>query len=86
MLNRNLIITFFGDAVAPIVPDNQENEKLCTCPGCPTYLSSHFKGNVYCARGKASEKVSATGCNCPSCPVATKYGLDLTYYCVSGKS
>ncbi len=86
MLIRIYVVNFSGDTMAPIVPDNEENAKLCTCPSCPTYVSSHFNGNVFCARGKATEKVSATGCNCPSCPVTKNYGLNQTYYCVSGKS
>jgi hypothetical protein len=68
------------------VPDNEENVKLCACPICPTYTASNFTSNIFCARGKASEKVIASGCDCPKCPVAKKYGLKQTYYCTKGKA
>jgi len=58
------------------VPDNEENAKLCICPICPTYTASNLSSNVFCAKGKASEKATASGCDCPECPVAKKYGLN----------
>ncbi len=68
------------------VPDNEENAKLCLCPTCPTYKKSNLTNNVFCARGKAKEKVTAAGCLCPNCPVFKKYSLDQMYYCTKGKS
>ncbi len=79
--NVFLVITL-GNAV----PDNEENEKLCLCPGCPTYKKSNFSSNVFCAKGKAKEKVNAVSCLCPNCPVFKKYALDQMYYCIKGKS
>ncbi len=72
--------------MGPMVPDNEENSKLCLCPGCPTYKKSNLSSNVFCARGKAKEKVTAAGCLCPGCPVFKKYGLTQMYYCMKGKS
>ncbi len=67
-------------------PDDEENAKLCLCPTCPTYKKSNLTGNVFCARGKAEEKVKAAGCLCPNCAVFKKYSLDQMYYCVKGES
>lgn len=69
-----------------LVDDNTENEKLCTCPTCPTFVKSQFKSNVFCARGKDVVKGKAAGCICPDCPVFKNYGLSQTYFCVVGKS
>lgn len=69
-----------------LVPDIDENAKLCIGPGCPTYKASIFSNNVFCAREKAKEKAKIVGCLCPDCPVFKKYALDQMYYCVQGKS
>jgi len=68
------------------VPDNDENAKLCLCTGCPTYKKSNLGNNLFCARGKAQEKVSVGSCICPECPIFKKYGLKQMYYCSQGKS
>ncbi len=68
------------------VADNEENAKLCLCPTCPTYKKSNLTNNVFCARGKAKEKVTQAGCLCPGCAVFKKYSLDQMYYCIKGKS
>jgi len=82
-LNLNFIlVNFLGN----VVLDNEENVKLCLCPGCPTYKKSNFKSNVFCARGKAKEKVAISGCVCAGCSVFKNYSLDQMYYCVQGKS
>ncbi len=69
-----------------LVPDNEENVKLCLCPTCPTFTQSNLSNTVFCARGKAKETVKAVGCLCPNCAVFAKYTLDQMYYCVHGKS
>jgi hypothetical protein len=69
-----------------MVPDNEENAKLCLCPGCPTYKKSNLSSSVFCAKGKAKQKVLVDGCICPNCGVFNKYSLDQMYYCVKGKS
>ena len=69
-----------------LVPDIDENAKLCVCPGCPTYKQSNLSNNVFCARGKANQPAKAVGCLCPDCPVFKKYALGQMYYCVLGKS
>jgi Protein of unknown function (DUF2769) len=68
------------------VPDNEENVKLCLCPVCPTYKNSNLTGTLFCAKGKAKEKVKSVSCNCPTCPVFAKYGLKQNYYCIKGKA
>jgi hypothetical protein len=77
-----VLVKVLGNAVL----DNEENAKLCLCPGCPTYKKSNLSNNVFCARGKAIEKVKVASCLCPNCPVFKKYTLDQMYYCVKGKS
>jgi hypothetical protein len=72
-----VLVKFLGNAV----PDNQENAKLCLCPTCPTYKKSKLSSNVFCAKGKAKEKVQAVNCLCPNCAVYKKYSLDQMYYC-----
>jgi len=69
----------------PVV-DNEENAKLCMCPTCPTYQKSNLSGNVFCARGKAQEKIKVANCICPNCSVFKNYSLDQMYYCAKGKS
>ncbi|MBE3116308.1 DUF2769 domain-containing protein [Candidatus Bathyarchaeota archaeon] len=69
-----------------LVPDSQENTKLCLCPGCPTFKKSNLSNNVFCARGKAAEKATTAGCMCPGCPVYKTYNLSQMYYCTKGKS
>ncbi len=69
------------------VPDNEENVKACVCPECPTYKASNLTDTLFCARGKAKERVTkAVSCPCPTCPVAVNYGLEQTYYCIIGKA
>jgi hypothetical protein len=68
------------------VPDNEQNNQLCLCPSCPTYQKSGLTNNVFCARGKAKEKVIAVSCPCPNCPVYKQYSLNQLYYCLQGKS
>ncbi len=68
------------------VLDNEKNAQLCLCPGCPTYKKSNLTNNVFCARGKAKEKVVSVDCLCPNCPVYKQYNLDQMYYCMQGKS
>jgi hypothetical protein len=68
------------------VPDIEENVKLCMCPGCPTYKGSNLTGSLFCAKGKAKEKVKSASCNCPECLVFAKYGLNQMYYCIKGKA
>ncbi|HSQ48366.1 MAG TPA: DUF2769 domain-containing protein [Candidatus Deferrimicrobiaceae bacterium] len=68
------------------VLDNEENDKLCLCPGCPTYKKSSLSSTVFCARGKAIEKASQAGCICPNCLIFKKFSLDQMYYCIQGKS
>ncbi len=68
------------------VIDNEENLKLCLCPDCPTYQSSNLTGILFCAKGKAKEKVKSVSCNCPTCSVFTKYRLMQMYYCIKGKA
>jgi hypothetical protein len=68
------------------VPGNEENAKLCSCSTCPTYKKSNLTDTVFCARGKAKEKVTSAGCLCPNCPAFKKYSLDQMYYCIKGKS
>jgi methylamine---glutamate N-methyltransferase subunit C len=68
------------------VPDIEENGKLCLCPDCPTYEGSNLTGSLFCARGKAKEKVRIVSCKCPECPVFAKYDLKQMYYCIKGKS
>src|SRR5665647_3578002 len=70
-----VLVKFLGNAVI----DNEENAKLCLCPTCPTYKKSNLSSNVFCARGKASEKVKVASCLCPNCPVYKKYSLCLLY-------
>lgn len=53
-----VLVNFLGNAVT----NNEENAKLCICPTCPTYKKSNLTGNVFCARGKAKEKVATNGC------------------------
>jgi hypothetical protein len=76
------LVTFLGNSV----PDSEENAKMCTCPGCPTYKKSKLTNNVFCAKGKAKETVQTAGCLCPNCAVFKNYALDQMYYCVLGKS
>ncbi len=76
----------FGDYLGNPVPDDEENNRLCLCPTCPTYKKSNFTNNVFCARGKAKENAQSAGCLCPGCPVFKKYTLDQMYYCIKGKS
>lgn len=73
-------------ALGNSISDNEENAKLCLCPGCPTYKKSNLSSNVFCARGKAKETAKAVSCLCPNCQVFTKYTLDQMYYCINGKS
>lgn len=68
------------------VPENEENARLCLCPSCPTYKKSDLTNSLFCARGKAKEKVSAANCECPKCQVYKKYSLNEIYYCAQGKS
>jgi hypothetical protein len=82
-LNPNVVLV---KVLGNDVPDNEENAKLCVCPGCPTYKKSNLSSNVFCARGKAKENAKAAGCVCPNCPVFKKYSLDQMYYCMKGKS
>jgi hypothetical protein len=69
-----------------VVPDNEEDHKLCICPSCPTFKGTPLTDVHYCAMGKANVNVSQTGCVCASCPVFKKYGLKAVYFCVNGKS
>ncbi len=69
-----------------VVPDNEENAKLCLCPGCPTYKQNNLSGTLFCGRGKAAPNIKAVGCLCPGCPVYKKYSLTQMYYCMQGKS
>jgi len=75
-------VNLLGNAVI----DNEENAKLCLCHGCPTYKKSNMAGNVFCARGKAKEKIASNGCMCPNCSVFKNYSLDQMYFCSKGKS
>jgi hypothetical protein len=68
------------------VPENEENDKLCLCPTCPTFKQSNLSNTVFCARGKAKKAVKAVGCLCPNCAVSEKYKLNQMYYCTYGKS
>jgi len=68
------------------VTDNEENIKICLCPECPTYKTSHLTGILFCGKGKAKEQVKTISCNCPVCPIFAKYGLNDMYYCVKGKA
>jgi methylamine---glutamate N-methyltransferase subunit C len=68
------------------VIDNDENLKLCLCPDCPTYKKSNLTGILFCAKGKAKEKVKSVSCNCPTCAVFAKNGLNQMYYCIIGKA
>jgi hypothetical protein len=72
--------------MANLVPDTEENAKLCPCPDCPTYQKSNFSGTLFCARGKAKEEVKSESCPCPSCPIFIKYNLKNKYYCIKGKA
>jgi hypothetical protein len=69
-----------------VVPDNDENAKLCLCPSCPTYKKSNLSSNLFCAKERVQEKVFAAGCNCTICPVYKGHDLNQIYYCVQGKS
>ena len=77
-----VLVNFLGNAV----PDNEENAKLCICPTCPTYKKSNLSGNVFCARGKAKEKVATNGCLCLNCGMFKNFSLDQMYFCSKGKS
>jgi len=57
------------------VSDTMENMKLCICGTCPTFRHSSLSGGIFCARGKAKEKVEQMGCACGNCPVFAKYKL-----------
>jgi hypothetical protein len=69
-----------------VVPDNEEDHKLCICPSCPTFKGTPLTDVHYCAMGKTNVKVSQIGCVCTSCPVFQKYSLKATYFCLNGKS
>jgi hypothetical protein len=69
-----------------VVPNTEENKKLCICPGCPTFTESRLSGLLFCSIGQAKETVKKAGCICPSCPVTKKYNLKDQYYCDLGKS
>jgi hypothetical protein len=69
-----------------VVPDNEEDHKLCICPSCPTFKGTPLTDVHYCAMGEANLKVSQLGCVCASCPVFKKYRLKAAYFCVNGKS
>jgi hypothetical protein len=68
------------------VPNTSEDMKLCWCPDCPTYKKSNLKGILFCAQGKAKEKVKSDSCFCPHCPIFKKYGFKQQYYCITGKT
>jgi hypothetical protein len=69
-----------------VVPDNEEEHKLCICPSCPTFKGTPLTDVHYCAMGKANVKASQLGCICTNCPVFKKYQLRAAYFCVNGKS
>jgi hypothetical protein len=85
IINSNPIVVLVK-VLGNSVPDNEENAKLCLCPTCPTYKKSNLSSNLFCARGKAAEKVKVASCLCPNCAVFKKFSLDQMYYCVKGKS
>jgi hypothetical protein len=68
------------------VPDTEENVKMCLCPTCPTYQKSNLTETLFCAKGKAKEKVKSVSCACPDCPLFNKYDLKSQYYCIKGKA
>jgi aldose sugar dehydrogenase len=80
------LICFSAKKMQVNVPDTSENAKSCLCPGCPTYKKSSLTNTLFCARGKAKEKVTAVKCICPTCPVFSKYGLTQQFYCMKGKA
>jgi hypothetical protein len=69
-----------------VVPNTEENLRMCMCPNCPTFKSSPLSTSLFCAKGKAEETVLHAGCMCTHCPVSSTYGLSLEYFCVRGKS
>jgi hypothetical protein len=69
-----------------LVPDNEEEHKLCICPSCPTFKGTPLTDVHYCAMGKTNVKVSQRGCVCASCLVFKKYALKALHFCVNGKS
>jgi hypothetical protein len=64
------------------VPDTNENMKLCICGTCPTFRHSSLSGVIFCARGKAKEKVGQMGCACGNCQLCVTYGLKARYFCL----
>ena len=69
------------------VDDTKENLDICmnycgTCPSLP-FPPNPF---LFCARGKAQQKVERKGCKCAQCPVWKKYELKELYFCDTGKA
>jgi hypothetical protein len=65
------------------VPDTRENMMKCICGTCPTFKQSLLGGGLYCAKGKAGERVEQVGCACVKCPLLAKYKLKGSYFCYS---
>jgi hypothetical protein len=65
-----------------VVPDTIENMKSCICGTCPTFRYSKLSGGIFCAKGKAKEKVEQMGCACGNCPVFAKYKLKARFFCL----
>jgi hypothetical protein len=64
--------------MASSIPDVEQNEQRCSCPGCP---SKPDDGSLlYCARGLSSMQVRTVGCICTSCPYRS-FGLADGYFC-----
>lgn len=65
----------------------EENNKLCTCPVCPTYNNCAKTGKelLFCASGKSFMCISENkGCICPACPITDAIGLKHTAFCIKG--
>jgi hypothetical protein len=65
----------------------EENNKLCTCPSCPTYnkCAKNAKELLFCVTGKSFMCISDDkGCICPTCPVTEVIGLKQTSFCIKG--
>lgn len=65
----------------------EENNRLCTCPSCPTYNNCAKKGKelMFCATGKSFMCISEDkGCICPTCPITGTLGLKYKSYCTKG--
>ncbi len=61
-----------------------ENDKVCMCARCPSYIGTGEKMLTFCLKGKSKIIKAEKGCLCPACPVQDKMHFKWVYYCMRG--